>query len=76
MLGSCRGDNERKRDREFSPLPDGKGLGDYVQMLQIYEAWELANYSAEWCKRHGVQVGHIRGQVNSLSFLCFTAVLC
>lgn len=45
----------QKRDLEFKNLPDGKGLGDHIQLLQIYEEWRRDGYSFGWCEQHGVQ---------------------
>lgn len=45
----------KKRELEFKDLPDGKGLGDHIQLLQIYEEWQQAGYNYEWCQQHGIQ---------------------
>jgi ATP-dependent RNA helicase DHX8/PRP22 len=46
----------RKRELEYKNLPDGMGLGDHIQLLQIYEQWRHVGYDFEWCKQHGLQV--------------------
>lgn len=46
----------KKRERMDSNLPDGNGMGDHVQLLQIYERWHRTGYDPEWCKEHGLQV--------------------
>lgn len=48
---------EKKRKRPLSNLPDGFGLGDHIQLLQIYERWYQTDYDIGWCKDHGLQVG-------------------
>ncbi|KAI5429503.1 hypothetical protein KIW84_034186 [Lathyrus oleraceus] len=50
---------EKKRKRPLSNLPDGFGLGDHIQLLQIYERWYQTDYDIGWCKDHGLQVGII-----------------
>ncbi|CAK8541921.1 unnamed protein product [Lathyrus sativus] len=47
---------EKKRKRPLSNLPDGFGLGDHIQLLQIYERWHQTDYDIGWCKDHGLQV--------------------
>ncbi|CAJ2677598.1 probable pre-mRNA-splicing factor ATP-dependent RNA helicase DEAH4 isoform X1 [Trifolium pratense] len=47
---------EKKRKRPISSLPDGSGLGDHIQLLQIYERWHQTDYDIGWCKDHGLQV--------------------
>eukprot|EP00249_Psilotum_nudum_P003089 c16414_g1_i1 orf=285-2411(+) len=46
----------KKRHHEDRKLPDGKGLGDHIQLLQIYEDWQQAGCDPDWCKKHGLQV--------------------
>ncbi|KAJ9169364.1 hypothetical protein P3X46_017567 [Hevea brasiliensis] len=49
---------EKKRKHtslEFD-LPDGSGLGDHIQLLQIYEQWDQNDYDIGWCKDNGLQV--------------------
>ncbi|GAU30239.1 hypothetical protein TSUD_67910 [Trifolium subterraneum] len=46
---------EEKRKRPISDLPDGSGLGDHIQLLQIYERWHQTDYDIGWCKDHGLQ---------------------
>ncbi|KAJ7514129.1 hypothetical protein O6H91_23G029200 [Diphasiastrum complanatum] len=36
-------------------LPTGNGMGDHVQLLQIYEEWCQSNYSLDWCNNRGLQ---------------------
>ncbi|XP_047091854.1 probable pre-mRNA-splicing factor ATP-dependent RNA helicase DEAH4 [Lolium rigidum] len=47
-------DMEGKRKRQ--ELPDGSGLGDHVQLLQIFESWDQAGYDPRWCSDHDLQV--------------------
>lgn len=47
---------EKKRKRPISNLPDGSGLGDHIQLLQIFERWHQTDYDIGWCKDHGLQV--------------------
>ncbi|KAG6542974.1 hypothetical protein Mapa_015666 [Marchantia paleacea] len=47
---------EKKRAREHGSLPNGRGLGDHIQYLQIYDAWEKNNFDFEWCKENGLQI--------------------
>ncbi|KAL3695129.1 hypothetical protein R1sor_008780 [Riccia sorocarpa] len=47
---------EKKRPREEGKLPDGRGLGDHIQYLQIYDAWERHDFELEWCKENGLQI--------------------
>lgn len=47
--------SSQKRDLEFKNLPEGKGLGDHIQLLQIYDEWRRDGYSHEWPEQHGVQ---------------------
>lgn len=37
-------------------LPDGSGWGDHIQLLQIYEKWDQANYDPQWCIENDLQV--------------------
>lgn len=48
--------SERKRKHTTLELPDGAGLGDHIQLLQIYELWDETKYDPEWCKERGLQV--------------------
>lgn len=50
----------KKRRHDPSNLPDGFGLGDHIQLLQIYELWYQTNYNIDWCKENNLQV---RGMV-------------
>nr|CAD1833509.1 unnamed protein product [Ananas comosus var. bracteatus] len=45
---------ERKR-KQLSSLPDGSGWGDHIQLLQIYENWDLAGYDPDWCADNDLQ---------------------
>lgn len=47
---------EKKRKHTPSELPDGSGLGDHIQLLQIFEEWDQTNYSIDWCKDNNLQV--------------------
>ncbi|XP_061360764.1 probable pre-mRNA-splicing factor ATP-dependent RNA helicase DEAH4 [Gastrolobium bilobum] len=47
---------EKKRKHPISNLPDGSGLGDHIQLLQIYECWDQTDYDINWCKDKGLQV--------------------
>ncbi|KAI3426778.1 RNA helicase [Psidium guajava] len=46
---------EKKR-RHGPDLPDGSGLGDHIQLLQIYEEWGQNDYDIGWCKENNLQV--------------------
>ncbi|KAK8933842.1 putative pre-mRNA-splicing factor ATP-dependent RNA helicase [Platanthera zijinensis] len=37
-------------------LPDGSRWGDHIQLLQIYESWDRADYDSDWCINHNLQV--------------------
>ncbi|XP_055810477.1 probable pre-mRNA-splicing factor ATP-dependent RNA helicase DEAH4 isoform X3 [Solanum dulcamara] len=52
--------SEKKRRHAPSNLPDGFGLGDHIQLLQIYEQWYQTDYNIDWCKENNLQV---RGMV-------------
>ncbi|XP_033515301.1 probable pre-mRNA-splicing factor ATP-dependent RNA helicase DEAH4 isoform X2 [Nicotiana tomentosiformis] len=52
--------SEKKRKHTPSNLPDGAGLGDHIQLLQIYEQWYQTDYNIDWCKENNLQV---RGMV-------------
>ncbi|VAH94346.1 unnamed protein product [Triticum turgidum subsp. durum] len=47
-------DMEGKRKRQ--ELSDGSGWGDHVQLLQIFESWDQADYDPRWCSEHDLQV--------------------
>ncbi|KAJ1401977.1 P-loop containing nucleoside triphosphate hydrolase [Sesbania bispinosa] len=47
---------EKKRKHPISNLPDGSGLGDHIQLLQIFECWDRTDYDIGWCKDNGLQV--------------------
>ncbi|XP_050207141.1 probable pre-mRNA-splicing factor ATP-dependent RNA helicase DEAH4 [Mercurialis annua] len=46
---------EKKRKHTSLDLPDGYGLGDHIQLLQIFLNWDLNDYEIDWCKRIGLQ---------------------
>ncbi|KAK9117502.1 hypothetical protein Sjap_016449 [Stephania japonica] len=48
--------HEKKRKHVPLELPDGSGLGDHIQLLQIYEHWDKAGYDTSWCMDHALQV--------------------
>lgn len=48
--------NEKKRKHTPLDLPDGSGLGDHIQLLQIFELWDQTDYDPDWCKDHELQV--------------------
>ncbi|PHT34522.1 hypothetical protein CQW23_26322 [Capsicum baccatum] len=48
--------SEKKRTHTPSKLPDGFGLGDHIQLLQIYEQWYQIDYNINWCKENNLQV--------------------
>ncbi|XP_057751575.1 probable pre-mRNA-splicing factor ATP-dependent RNA helicase DEAH4 isoform X2 [Arachis stenosperma] len=47
---------EKKRKHPEPNLPDGFGLGDHIQLLQIFECWDQTDYDIGWCKDNGLQV--------------------
>lgn len=47
---------EKKRKHTPSNLPDGSGLGDHIQFLQIFELWHQTDYNTDWCKENNMQV--------------------
>ncbi|XP_015076967.1 probable pre-mRNA-splicing factor ATP-dependent RNA helicase DEAH4 [Solanum pennellii] len=48
--------SEKKRRHTPLNLPDGFGLGDHIQLLQIYEQWYQTDYNIDWCKENNLQV--------------------
>ncbi|KAK9108437.1 hypothetical protein Syun_024448 [Stephania yunnanensis] len=56
--------HEKKRKHAPLELPDGSGLGDHIQLLQIYEHWDEAGYDSSWCMDHALQF-HL-GKLGSL----------
>ena len=56
FLSSCSKGSDRKGKQAPLDLPTGEGLGDHIQLLQIYEMWDETNNDPEWCKAHGLQV--------------------
>lgn len=51
----CSKHSEKKR--KYPPdLPDGSGLGDHIQLLQIYEYWHQIDYHIGWLKDNDLQV--------------------
>ncbi|KAK9707498.1 hypothetical protein RND81_07G201700 [Saponaria officinalis] len=61
--------SDKKRKHTPLNLPDGGGLGDHIQLLQIYELWDSTNYDIKWCREDGLQlrgmtfVKDVRGQL-------------
>ncbi|KAK6930847.1 DEAD/DEAH box helicase domain [Dillenia turbinata] len=47
---------DKKRKHAPVDLPDGAGLGDHIQLLQIFEYWDQTNYNPQWCKDNDLQV--------------------
>ncbi|THU45793.1 hypothetical protein C4D60_Mb02t21730 [Musa balbisiana] len=47
---------EKKRKQSFYKLPDGSGWGDHIQLLQVYESWDRADYDPNWCTDNDLQV--------------------
>ncbi|KAL1539266.1 RNA helicase [Salvia divinorum] len=47
---------DKKRKHNPSNLPDGSGLGDHIQFLQIFELWHQTDYNTGWCKENNLQV--------------------
>lgn len=47
---------EIKRKEQTLQLPDGSCWGDHIQLLQIYESWDRADYDSDWCIDHNLQV--------------------
>ncbi|KAJ7950546.1 putative ATP-dependent RNA helicase [Quillaja saponaria] len=47
---------EKKRKLAPPDLPDGSGLGDHIQLLQIYEHWYQTDYDIGWCKDNDLKV--------------------
>ena len=42
--------------RSGNTHPDGCGLGDHIQLLQIFLEWDKNDYDTDWCKDNGLQV--------------------
>ncbi|XP_057529036.1 probable pre-mRNA-splicing factor ATP-dependent RNA helicase DEAH4 [Amaranthus tricolor] len=69
LLPSFARGSEKKRKHTPLRLPDGDGLGDHIQLLQIYESWSETGFDFEWCREHGLQirgmsfVKDVRGQL-------------
>ncbi|MCO5570234.1 hypothetical protein L7F22_023953 [Adiantum nelumboides] len=55
FIAKSKKSTSHKRDLEFKNLPDGMGLGDHIQLLQIYEEWRQDGFSCEWCEQHGIK---------------------
>ncbi|KAI4343371.1 hypothetical protein L6164_010728 [Bauhinia variegata] len=55
-LLSVQSKTEKKRKHNMSNLPDGSGLGDHIQLLQIYECWDQTDYDIGWCKDNNLKV--------------------
>ncbi|KAJ4710886.1 putative ATP-dependent RNA helicase [Melia azedarach] len=47
---------EKKRKHTPVELPYGSGLGDHIQLLQIYECWDDNDYDVNWVKDNDLQV--------------------
>ncbi|KAF8390610.1 hypothetical protein HHK36_025137 [Tetracentron sinense] len=47
---------EKKRKHASPDFPDGSGWGDHIQLLQVYDHWDQANYDPRWCKDNDLQV--------------------
>ncbi|CAA7396407.1 unnamed protein product [Spirodela intermedia] len=48
--------NHKKRKQSAPVLPDGSGWGDHIQLLQVYDSWDRAGYSPDWCIENDIQV--------------------
>lgn len=46
---------DKKRKYSTSKLPDGFGLGDHIQLLQIFEKWDIMDYDTKWCADNDLQ---------------------
>ncbi|PKI77022.1 hypothetical protein CRG98_002525 [Punica granatum] len=55
-----RSKNTEKKRKPPPDLPDGSGLGDHIQLLQIYEYWHEMDYDIGWCKENDLQVRGMR----------------
>lgn len=47
---------EKKRKESPSRLPDGSGWGDHIQLLQVFEDWDQADYDPNWCTDNNLQI--------------------
>lgn len=56
LFFSCSKSSDKKRKHTPSNLPDGSGLGDHIQLLQIFELWHETDYNIGWCKENNLQV--------------------
>ncbi|KAL5552460.1 hypothetical protein UlMin_039861 [Ulmus minor] len=56
LLSGQSKNSEKKRKPDHLELPDGSGLGDHIQLLQIFECWHQTDYNINWCKDNGLQV--------------------
>ncbi|XP_022132198.1 probable pre-mRNA-splicing factor ATP-dependent RNA helicase DEAH4 isoform X2 [Momordica charantia] len=56
LLPNRRKNTDKKRKHSSLDLPDGSGLGDHIQLLQIFEVWDQKKYDVSWCKDHDLQV--------------------
>lgn len=52
----CSKGNHKKRKQSALVLPDGSGWGDHIQLLQVFESWDRAGYSPDWCIDNDIQV--------------------
>lgn len=58
MVGRSKTDGKKRKHIDIHTpldLPDGDGLGDHIQLLQIFEQWDRTDYDMNWCKEHGLQ---------------------
>ncbi|KAK8937555.1 hypothetical protein KSP40_PGU001610 [Platanthera guangdongensis] len=46
---------DSKSKEQALQLPDGFCWGDHIQLLQIYESWDRADYDSDWCINHNLQ---------------------
>ncbi|KAK4790187.1 hypothetical protein SAY86_017491 [Trapa natans] len=51
-----RSKHSEKKRKPPPDLPDGSGLGDHIQLLQIYEYWHQIDYHIGWLKDNDLQV--------------------
>eukprot|EP00262_Sarcandra_glabra_P021476 TRINITY_DN9128_c0_g2_i1.p1 TRINITY_DN9128_c0_g2~~TRINITY_DN9128_c0_g2_i1.p1 ORF type:complete len:506 (+),score=100.44 TRINITY_DN9128_c0_g2_i1:147-1520(+) len=56
LLPSQSKGTEKKRKHGGSNFPDGSGWGDHIQLLQVYESWDRADYVPRWCTDNALQV--------------------
>ncbi|EPS69425.1 hypothetical protein M569_05341, partial [Genlisea aurea] len=61
---------EKKRKHQPSTLPNGFGLGDHIQLLQIYELWHQIDDKADWCRANNLQMRAMKLVDNVRDQLC------